>query len=102
MYLDGTGTPTITFTLTSSNWYCNEFDLWYPGMYNYALGYAQFNSFDGGNLFYLGSGTQGNGASSTGITSNGNNFRRCYTSNSGGIFYLPPTVKFTDSTSNFE
>ena len=65
-------------------------------MYNYALSYAQFNSFDGGNLFYFGAGTGG-----TGIASTGNNFRRCYTSNSGGIFYLPPNVNFADTGSNF-
>lgn len=65
-------------------------------MYNPAIAYIDALSQQMGNLVYLEPGTTGS------ITSNGNTFSKCYSVNSGGIFYLPSGTSLSDTSSTFK
>lgn len=64
-------------------------------MYTSAVSYLDSLSQQYGNLFYLESGSWG------AITSTSNTFRKCYSVNTGAIFYLPSGTSLTDTSSNF-
>lgn len=95
MFVEGDASPLITFSLTNNNLLCYNYDLWYGGQFNWALGYVTGASFYQGGAFYIETGAHG------AVTSSSNTYKRCYPSQSGGVFSLPILTTFTDTSSSF-
>jgi predicted outer membrane repeat protein len=93
--MKGTVYPVMSVTIKNSFFYCQQYELWYPGQYTKTISYIDSVSQQIGNLYYFESSVNGD------IISQFNEFRRCYGASEGAVFYLPPQTTLTDTNSKF-
>jgi hypothetical protein len=94
IYVSGLASASVNSIISSTKLSCKTASMWstWPTTYNTIISNLDTSVHTIGGAFYFENGVSGN------ISSTGNNFKQCYTTTEGSVFYLSSSgMTFTDS-----